>query len=294
MKIQPGKSTKITFTLHPAEYVLGQSECLIPFAMHNGPTFTVVIKAEVREPKLEIQFRCGNPSAPDSSYACRFPVVTDRSPAPPDGKGQSKRKIKPPVIDFGTVRCGFCSVMYVQLKNTGHVVDHWEAVGRDIDFKALSKKLAPEEKKALMAERKTNAAFLLSPLAGALAVGEAVNLELRFAPDKSSVFNYMWVLRTAFSTCETVLRVRGYGLRPQLVFATNRLEFDSIFPFLGGQEKTVEVFNPTPFPLEFFCVELDKQHLVENDILSRVEEFDRQVANFSKYVNEHITGGISV
>ena len=48
-----------------------------------------------------------------------------------------------------------------------------------------------------------------------------------------------------------------------------------MLPFMAGQEKMLTIYNPCPFPVEFYCKELDKQHVYEDEIIAHVEEFDR-------------------
>ncbi|XP_014668502.1 PREDICTED: LOW QUALITY PROTEIN: hydrocephalus-inducing protein homolog [Priapulus caudatus] len=57
------------------------------------------------------------------------------------------------------------------------------------------------------------------------------------------------------------LRLSGQGLEPQLEFSPSVLEFAPILPNAAGIETEVKVSNPCDFPIEFYCLEMDRQYL---------------------------------
>lgn len=62
------------------------------------------------------------------------------------------------------------------------------------------------------------------------------------------------------------LEVRGQGCEPQIEFSSSTIEFGPILPYSRGDERSVVVFNPTPYPVEMYSVEFDKQYKEEEKV----------------------------
>ena len=60
--------------------------------------------------------------------------------------------------------------------------------------------------------------------------------------------------------------VRGEGLEPRLDFEPNLVEFGPILPHGTVDEVEVVVRNPTPFAIEFYSLNFDKQFLLEEKV----------------------------
>lgn len=63
------------------------------------------------------------------------------------------------------------------------------------------------------------------------------------------------------------IAVRGEGQEPRLDFDPNLVEFGPILPHGVGDEVDVTVRNPTPFAVEFYSLDFDKQYLIEEKVL---------------------------
>lgn len=61
-------------------------------------------------------------------------------------------------------------------------------------------------------------------------------------------------------TAGRCLQVKGQGCEPQVEFSSSTLEFGPILPYSQGDERGVVVYNPTPYPVEIYSVEFDKQY----------------------------------
>lgn len=63
-----------------------------------------------------------------------------------------------------------------------------------------------------------------------------------------------------------LLQASGEGEEPQLQFSSSLLELGPTLPSSQGVEAEVLVRNPCSFPVEFYCLEFDKQHLEEEKV----------------------------
>lgn len=62
------------------------------------------------------------------------------------------------------------------------------------------------------------------------------------------------------------ITVKGEGLEPRLEFEPNLVEFGPILPHGVGDEVDVTVRNPTPFAVEFYSLNCDKNYLTEEKV----------------------------
>ncbi len=74
----------------------------------------------------------------------------------------------------------------------------------------------------------------------------------------------------AESTPQVILTATGQGEEPQLEFCSSLLELGPCIPASSEVEAEVTVKNPCPFPVEFYCLELDTQYLEEEKVVSDI------------------------
>ena len=68
------------------------------------------------------------------------------------------------------------------------------------------------------------------------------------------------------SDAELYLDVSGRGSEPKIIFDRTLLEFDPQLPFSSGTIAEVTVSNPTPYPVEFYSLECDKQYTQDEEV----------------------------
>ena len=59
---------------------------------------------------------------------------------------------------------------------------------------------------------------------------------------------------------------RGQGLEPHVEVERNLVEFGPILPHSPGDEQTILLRNPCPFPVEIYNLECDKSYLEEEKV----------------------------
>ena len=59
---------------------------------------------------------------------------------------------------------------------------------------------------------------------------------------------------------------RGQGLEPHVEVERNLVEFGPILPHSPGDEQTILLRNPCPFPVEIYSLECDKSYLEEEKV----------------------------
>jgi len=62
------------------------------------------------------------------------------------------------------------------------------------------------------------------------------------------------------------LDARGIGSEPHVEFSQSLLQFDPVLPFSQGSVAEVTITNPTPYPIEIYSLEYDKQYVIEEEV----------------------------
>ena len=97
--------------------------------------------------------RCFAASGPDGDghtedlFGCKVTALKNRE------EHSFGAVMRVPVIDFGMLRCGCLSSMYLQLVNAGHVPCTWKSTECDVDFIRHTKALAPQKRAQLKVHR---------------------------------------------------------------------------------------------------------------------------------------------
>ena len=58
----------------------------------------------------------------------------------------------------------------------------------------------------------------------------------------------------------------GHGSEPRLEFDRQLVEFPAILPYADGSEAEITVSNPSPYAIEMYSLEFDKQYLEEEEV----------------------------
>ncbi|XP_077982980.1 hydrocephalus-inducing protein homolog isoform X2 [Glandiceps talaboti] len=232
----------VSFDPRGSNLPLGDIETLVPINIVNGPCVHMRLRANVTMPDMEIS--------------------TD-------------------TLDFGTVQCGQCRVITVQLHNHKHVRCEWsslptekekkqaEEASRKVDKHVpmhLRRKMKPEKPKARN--------FEMMPPTGMLLPGQRINVQVKFMPTEEKIYADRIAIRLAQSSQRILLLVNGHGLEPKLEFSSSLVEFGPILPHSQGDEVEVVVKNPADYPVEFYSLEFDRQYLEEEKILRMMKGYD--------------------
>ncbi|CAH8527146.1 unnamed protein product [Schistosoma turkestanicum] len=101
-------------------------------------------------------------------------------------------------------------------------------------------------------------------------------IKIRFTPIEEKKYETKIQLNIENSS-DTMLKIhcQGKGLEPQLTFDRVMLQFTPILPYsINGSEELVTITNPCDYPIEFYSVELDKQAVLEDEILRFIDGYD--------------------
>ena len=58
----------------------------------------------------------------------------------------------------------------------------------------------------------------------------------------------------------------GQGSEPKVEFDKTLIEFGPVLPHSSGDEKELVIKNPSPFPVEIYSLEFDKDYLEEEKV----------------------------
>ncbi|XP_051884712.1 hydrocephalus-inducing protein homolog [Pristis pectinata] len=226
---------EVRFDPRSANLSIGYTKALISIQVVGGPTVNVILQATVTEPDLTVS----------SEH-----------------------------LDFGTVQCGHCQVITIQLYNHLQVPCEWSFTDTSIVKKKLDKHVPLHLRSKLLRELKPPSyVFLMLPPCGVVNAGERVNVQMTFTPAEEKLYNHQLVLNLAQSSNQVLIMARGQGLEPRLDFSTTLLELGPILPYSADAEGTVVVKNPCSFPVEFYSVEFDEKYLEEEKVLRMMKGY---------------------
>ncbi|OCT82470.1 hypothetical protein XELAEV_18025000mg [Xenopus laevis] len=179
-------------------------------------------------------------------------------------------------VEFSPVQCGQCEIRSIQLYNPLPVMCEWTVMSQDNEIK-IDKHTPLHLRKKLRQDLKPKPPiFELMPAAGILLPSQKKNVEIRFIPQEEKLYSQRLVLQVAQSSQRVMILVEGRGMEPHLEFTPSVLELGPILPFSSGDDVEVLVKNPCSFPIEFYCLEMDKQYLEEEKILRMLKGYDSQ------------------
>ncbi|XP_078400892.1 hydrocephalus-inducing protein homolog [Cetorhinus maximus] len=226
---------EVRFDPLQANLSIGPAEALMPIQVVSGPTVNVILRATVTMPGLA--------------------VSNDH-------------------LDFGTVQCGHCQVMTIQLHNHLDVTCEWVFTDTSIVKEKLDKHVPLYLRSKLLKELKQPSyVFHMLPACGVLNAGARMNVQLTFIPDEEKLYNHRLMLTFAQSSNQVLIMAKGQGLEPHLDFSTTSLELGPLLPYSPEVEGMVFVKNPCSFPVEFYSVEFDDKYLVEEKVLRMMKGY---------------------
>ncbi|KAM8849594.1 hydrocephalus-inducing protein homolog isoform 2-T2 [Spinachia spinachia] len=169
-------------------------------------------------------------------------------------------------LHFDTVQCGMCQMRTIQLFNPESVPCFWSIVEKGKPIKKRQKDLQMQQPPAVV--------FKMIPSSGTLSPGERVNVQIKFTPAEGSSYKRQLDVRVADSSQQLFITARGRAEEPHLEFCPPVVELGPCLPLTTDVEVNVIVRNPCPFPVEFYCLELDTEYLEEEKILRLVKGYD--------------------
>ncbi|XP_068693384.1 hydrocephalus-inducing protein homolog [Montipora foliosa] len=225
----------VTFEPRAAGLPMGVVDIQVPFHVLSGPAFGLRIKAVVTMPDM---------------------IVSTDS------------------LDFGTVECGNCKVMTIQLHNTQQVRCEWSSEPPEEKKKKSNKMIPLHLRKKMRSEKAKPKHFEVMPPIGSLMPGQRINVQVKFMPTEEISYSQRLVIRIAQSSSRHVINVMGQGNEPKLEFSSTLIEFGPVLPHSTGDEKELVVRNPSSFPVEIYSLEFDKQYLEEEKMLRVMKGYD--------------------
>ncbi|KAG7468631.1 hypothetical protein MATL_G00145140 [Megalops atlanticus] len=227
---------EVKFDPYGANLELGPVETVMPIQVVGGPSVQVRLRALVTMPTLT--------------------VSTD-------------------TLHFGTIQCGQCQVITIQLSNQEPVPCKWAVAEEERPKKKIDKHVPPHlRRKARQEQPAPPTVFQMLPPAGLLLPGDRVNVQVKFSPAEGRAYSQRLVVTVAQSSQRVLLLAQGQGEEPRLEFSAPILELGPALPYSAGEEGEVQVRNPCPFPVEFYSLEYDRQYLEEEEILRMVKGYD--------------------
>ena len=143
-------------------------------------------------------------------------------------------------LDFGEVLTGQVRIITLQLRNPTPVPAVWERHSQN--------------------ESKEGKVFTLTPSSGTLAPGKKINVEVMFTPTSESDYNARIPIKIHSNSRGKFLTCKGRGKDLNIRFNAPKITLEPTMPFAPHKRVTLEVSNPTDYPLEFFSVDFDKTY----------------------------------
>ncbi|XP_075998116.1 hydrocephalus-inducing protein homolog [Genypterus blacodes] len=230
-----GETETITVKFDPqgANLQMGNIRVVMPIQVAGGPTLQVLMCAVVTMPAITVSTE---------------------------------------TLHFGTVQCGMCQIMTIQLFNQESVPCQWSITEEAKPTKKINKFLPLPRRKL----QQRPVVFEMVPCSGMLSPKEWVNVQVKFSPAESCAYNEQLFVHVTESTQQLLIVAQGQGEEPQIEFCPSMLELGPCLPFRSGVEAEVVVKNPCPFPIEFYSLEFDTQYIEEEKILRLMQGYDEQ------------------
>ncbi|KAJ8272065.1 hypothetical protein COCON_G00109240 [Conger conger] len=210
---------EVKFDPRGADLDLGQVDTVMPIQVVGGPWVQVRLRAVVTTPLLTISRE---------------------------------------TLHFGTIQCGQCQVITIQLSNQEPVPCMWGMVEEEAPKKKVDKHTPLHlRRKVRPAPRSPPSVFEVAPSSGVLLPGDRVNVQVKFSPAEGKQYSQRLMLSVAQSSQRPLLLVQGQGEEPRLEFSTPLLELGPTLPYSTGEEG-----------------EHDTQYLEEEKILRMMTGYD--------------------
>ena len=103
-----------------------------------------------------------------------------------------------------------------------------------------------------------------------------MNVEVMFTPTSESDYNARIPIKIHSNSRGKFLSCKGRGKDLNIRFNAPKITLEPTMPFAAHKRVTLEVSNPTDYPLEFFSVDFDKTYLEEEAVLSRNQSYNNR------------------
>ena len=248
--------------------------------MRPGPPIALLMKANVTVPDLSLSETAldfadvlvgkGSPPLPIPSGGQRLPSPPHSSILPDEATYKAAhpsqtrqptphRQGSPPLTDKAThhipsPQVGRARTMTILLTNPKEVVAEW-AMKRPIEG------------------AKDFGFFHCEPSHGTLAPGSHVAVEVTFTPSSERAYSVALNFKAANNNRALTLNVQGTGKELKLVVSPEHISLPAVLPYAAAATAPFTLHNPTDYPIEVYCVELDEQYVLEEAMLREAEGF---------------------
>ncbi|RZC43112.1 hydrocephalus-inducing protein -like protein [Asbolus verrucosus] len=144
-------------------------------------------------------------------------------------------------IDFGSIRCGDCLRMTINLINNGFLASSWHASIQE----------------TLKSKSKLRSSFFLLCEEGSLEPGEKFYLRVYFEPQYDDFLSAKLLITVDGNYRENTVELKGVGMEPILEIVEETITFSPNIPFSTDNYKYVSIRNASKFPVEFYFFDFD-------------------------------------
>ncbi|XP_013867590.1 hydrocephalus-inducing protein homolog [Austrofundulus limnaeus] len=181
-------------------------------------------------------------------------------------------------LQFDTVQCCMCQIQTVQLMNNGLVESQWRLAeeGKPVKVEGNKFPLWSRGQRIKGLKEWGSPVFKALPCRGVLNPGDRVNVHIKFSPAEERSYSRRLKLRVLHNTQPLFITAQGQGAEPQLEFCPSDLKLGPCVPLNMEAEVEVLVKNHSLFPVEFYCLEFDQEHLREEEVLRLMPGYDEK------------------
>ncbi|XP_059713691.1 hydrocephalus-inducing protein homolog [Haemorhous mexicanus] len=167
-------------------------------------------------------------------------------------------------LHFSALLVGQCQVETIQLYNWFRVPCRWSI--KPVQKNNQHMYMTPAVHQKQQALEDEPCPFEVKPSKGTLGAGRWQKLQITFTPKEERSYKNELELNINGSSNCLKLQLSGQGLEPRLEFSPPALKMGWMLVDSTGVEATVVVKNPCNFPIEFYSLDFDEQHLEKKKV----------------------------
>jgi hydrocephalus-inducing protein len=176
----------------------------------------------------------------------------------------------PASLDFGSIICGECNLMYMQVVNVSSVPCTWS-------MKPNLKKSDNHSRKVLASAsrlKRVAGGYEVTPSTFELAPQQRITVAVRFVPTEQMKYDFGMPMLVDGVAEPDPYALTGRGMEPTLEFGSAIINMGPLLPYGNSADAMFTVTNKSSVDVEFFSLEYDKQYLKEEEILRLVDTYD--------------------
>lgn len=115
--------------------------------------------------------------------------------------------------------------------------------------------------------------FQVWPLSGTLLSGQRSTIDVMFTPNSDKPFAQKLMFKFKENQKQFVLNVKGQGTNNSVELVPEAIKLGPVLPYHTKSIECFTIANTMDHPIEIYSLDFDKQYLVEEEIIKRIDNF---------------------